>query len=65
MCKGVKEGWPGNDKYHFTKNNFKMFIERYNRRIQNFKKYINDNDNIIFIIQRVNISFFWIFKQTN
>ena len=51
----LKEGWPGNDKFHFTKNNFKMFIERYNRRIQSFKNYIRDNDHIVFILQRVNI----------
>lgn len=47
----LKQKWPeGND--HFTKNNYKNFKERYNKRIQSFKKYLNDKNNyIIFIIQ--------------
>jgi len=52
----LKEQWPGNDKYHFTKNNFKNFIERYNRRISNLRNYINENDHIIFIIQMVHLN---------
>jgi hypothetical protein len=52
----LKEGWPGNDKNHFVKNNFKMFINRYNRRISNFKRYIHENNHIIFILQMVNVN---------
>jgi len=54
----LKEGWPGNDKSptHFVKNNFKMFIDRYNRRISNFKRYIHENNHIIFILQMVNVN---------
>lgn len=33
----------------FAKDNFKLFVERYNSRIENFKKYINDN-NILFVL---------------
>ena len=47
----LNEKWPGNNKYHFTKDNFKMFIERYNRRINNLRNYINDNDHIVFILE--------------
>ncbi len=52
----LKEGWPGNDKNYFVKDNFKMFIDRYNRRISNFKNYIKENDHIIFILQMVKIN---------
>ena len=52
----LKEQWPGNDKYHFTKNNFKNFIERYNRRISNLRNYISENDRIIFILQIVHLN---------
>jgi hypothetical protein len=52
----LKEGWPGNDKFYFTKNNFKMFIERYQKRILNFKTQINNNDQIIFVLQMVRIN---------
>jgi len=43
-----------NGKYHFIKNNFEKFIERYKKRIQNFKKYINSGKYIYFIIERFN-----------
>ena len=47
----VKEKWP-NGKDHFIMNNFKYFKERYNRRIQAFRKYLNDKNNyIIFVIK--------------
>jgi hypothetical protein len=42
---------------HYIDNNFNLFKERYNRRIQNFKNYIKDAqnlDNIIFILSRFN-----------
>jgi len=34
----------------WAENNFKLFIERYERRIENFNSYINKN-NILFIIE--------------
>jgi hypothetical protein len=34
----------------WEENNFQLFKERYNRRIQNFEEYINNN-NVIFIIE--------------
>ena len=37
---------------HYTDNNFTLFCERYNRRINNFKSYINNND-VNFIIHRL------------
>jgi hypothetical protein len=52
----LTENWPGNNKYHFTENNFKNFIERYNKRISNLKNYIEENDHIIFILQMVSIN---------
>lgn len=49
---GIK--WPLNeDKNYYIKNNFEKFKERYKKRLQNFKKYIKDNDHIIFILERV------------
>jgi len=49
-----REKWP-NGKTHFTDNNFEVFINRYNRRIENFRNYIQtDNASIIFIISRFN-----------
>lgn len=52
----LKEQWPGNDKFYFTKNNFHEFINRYKRRIDNLRNYINENTHIIFILQMVNPS---------
>ena len=52
----LRERWPGNNKYHFTENNFENFINRYNRRILNLKNYIEENDHIIFILQIVNVN---------
>ena len=46
----LSEKWPGLNKYHFVENNFKMFIERYKRRINNLYTYINNYQNIEFII---------------
>ena len=37
---------------HFINNNYSHFIERYNRRINNFKDYLGDTENVIsFIIE--------------
>ena len=47
----LSENWPEGN-FHFVNNNFKHFIDRYQRRIQSFINYLNDPNNyIIFIIQ--------------
>lgn len=46
----LSEKWPGLNMYHFVENNFKMFIERYKRRINNLYTYIQNYKNIEFII---------------
>ena len=43
------ENWLGG-KDHFVNDNYKEFINRYERRIQNFKNYINNN-SVLFIIE--------------
>jgi len=42
------QGWPGG-KMHYIDNNYAMFIERYSRRIDNFRNYVKNN-SIRFII---------------
>jgi hypothetical protein len=50
----IHEKWAGGIN-HFIDNDYKEFKDRYNRRIANFKNYIEDPDNIIvFIIERYN-----------
>lgn len=44
----IRENWP-EGKDHFINNNFYHFIERYNRRIQNFRDYIHSGQGIIFL----------------
>jgi hypothetical protein len=39
---------------HFVNNNFEKFIERYNNRINNFRYYINNCNEINFILDRYN-----------
>ena len=47
----LKEMWPEGAN-NFINNNYKHFISRYQRRIQNFKNYLNDTNNtIVFAIQ--------------
>lgn len=48
------ERWPlGKD--HFVLNNYKLLIERYQTRIDNFRAYVNDpNVQVHFIVQRYN-----------
>jgi hypothetical protein len=43
--------WPGG-KNHFVDNSFKFFIERYNQRIDNFRNYMNSNNNISFLLKK-------------
>ena len=46
----LKEKWPEGIT-HFIANDFKNFKERYSKRIQSFKNYLNDKNNyIIFLI---------------
>ena len=44
----INQGWPGG-KMHYIDNNYAMFIERYSRRIENFREYIKTS-SILFII---------------
>ena len=49
----LHENWP-NGSYHFCLNNFEEFINRYNKRIQNLRNYLNSNNRIIFINSKIN-----------
>ena len=49
----LHENWPEGTN-HFVNHNFRYFIERYNNRINNFREYLsNPNNIIVFIIQFV------------
>lgn len=50
----TQQGWPGG-KYYFTDNGFHRFIERYMRRINNFRHYITGNNKITFIIGKYDL----------
>ncbi len=39
---------------HYIINNYKNFIDRYTRRINNFRNYLNNSYNITFILSRFN-----------
>ena len=39
---------------HFIINNYKYFIERYKRRIENFRNYLRSGNHIYFILNRYN-----------
>lgn len=47
------EKWPGG-RGHFVLNSFEKFKERYEKRIQNFRNYLNSEKEITFIITRPN-----------
>lgn len=49
----LAEGWVGGIN-HFVENNFENFVARYNRRIDNFRRYLNESDYINFIMNRYN-----------
>lgn len=49
----LHENWP-KGTYHFVLNNFEEFINRYKKRIQNFKNYIHSNNRIMFIFSKIN-----------
>ena len=39
---------------HFVMNNYQYFIERYQRRIENFRNYLRSGNHIYFILNRYN-----------
>ena len=43
--------WPGGIN-HFVENSFEKFKERYSKRIENFRAYLNSGKSIIFLITR-------------
>lgn len=45
----IDQKWPGGIN-HFIANNYEKFIERYTRRIQNFREYLNSGVKIVFLI---------------
>lgn len=52
----LRENWEFG-KNHFVENNYARFIERYQKRIQNFRQYLAADDpknKILFIIERFN-----------
>jgi hypothetical protein len=51
----ISQNWTGGIN-HYIDNDFKFFIERYNRRINNFRNYLNNN-KITFIISKFDNNF--------
>lgn len=45
----ISQNWEGGIN-HYTKDNFKLFKQRYEERISNFRNYLNSADEILFII---------------
>ena len=45
----MDQKWPGGIN-HFIANNYEKFIERYAKRIQNFREYLNSGEEIVFLI---------------
>jgi hypothetical protein len=45
----LKENWP-EGKFHFTVDNFRNLKERYNRRIDNFRRYVSNPLNRVTFI---------------
>jgi len=48
-----KQKWKGG-MYHYTDNDYKLFKERYNRRVDAFRYYLNSGNMIVFLIARFN-----------
>ena len=46
-----KQKWE-NGKNHYIDNDYKLFIKRYENRILNFKNYLNNKNNITFILSK-------------
>lgn len=53
----LSQQWEGGIN-HYIDNDFKLFKERYQRRIDNFRQYINSGSFINFIISRYNYNLF-------
>jgi hypothetical protein len=49
----INQMWSGGIN-HYIDNNFALLKERYNRRVDNFRKYLHQGSNILFIITRFN-----------
>jgi hypothetical protein len=45
----ISENWPGG-RTHFVDNNYEKLIERLNKRVKNFREYINSGKHINFLI---------------
>jgi hypothetical protein len=45
--------WP-KGKFHFEMNNFEEFIKRYEKRIYNFRYYLDNDYEVTFIISKIN-----------
>jgi hypothetical protein len=58
----LKQGW-ANGKTHFTDNKFQAFIERYSRRINNFRTYIHTCAKIKFLIGNFNANVDELYKE--
>lgn len=43
------QNWSGGIN-HYIDNNYKLFRERYTRRVQNFRNYLNSGEEIIFLV---------------
>jgi hypothetical protein len=49
----ISENWP-KGKFHYEMNNFEEFIKRYERRIENFRYYMNNCYEVTFLISKIN-----------
>ena len=47
----ISQNWQGG-MYHYMDNDYKLFKERYNRRVSNFRNYLNSGSTIAFIVAR-------------
>lgn len=45
----IDQKWSGG-LYHYVENNYEKFRERYERRIQNFRKYLHSGEEIVFLV---------------
>lgn len=52
----ASQNWQGGIN-HYLDNDFALLKERYNRRVSNFRNYINSGDGIAFIVARFNADF--------
>jgi hypothetical protein len=52
----VTQAWSGGVN-HYVDNNFEQFIERYTRRIENFRHYLAGFESVSFLIATLNTDF--------